>query len=249
MLGGLLISVRQLVLPAHCAACGAPAPPDRRMPLCEPCGRILADLIAAPYCPACGRNAGPHTQTPDGCAFCRNYPVRFDAAVRVGPYAGPLRSLILRLKAQRRLEVAPLLGRLMAERLALAPWLDQVDAVVPVPLHWTRRFTRGFNQAEVLAAELAGVVRRRPSRRLRRLRATGHQMDLPASGRPRNVRGAFHLRWGAANLKDKSVLLVDDVMTSGSTIGECTRVLQQAGARAVYVAVVATADYDDPGPW
>jgi ComF family protein len=253
MLRQLLVSVGQLVLPAHCAACGAAAPPELRMPLCRRCSRALAVLMAAPYCPLCGRRAGPHTVDAQGCMFCRRYPVRFDGAVRVGPYEDLLRTLILRCKRHRRVEIGPHLGRLLAERAAAAPWADLVDEVVPVPLHWGRRVRRGFNQAVVLAQTVAGALAaarpRRARPRLRRTRPTPHQANLSAAQRPRNVRGAFAVRGRARDLAGKRVLLVDDVMTSGTTIAECTRTLLRAGADAVYVAVVATADYDDPGPW
>jgi ComF family protein len=208
----------------------------------------MAALIETPHCPLCGRNAGPHASGHAGCFFCREYPVRFDAAVRVGPYRDPLRRLILRCKGERRAEIGHLLGRLLAERLALAPWPGLVDVVVPVPLHWSRRLRRGFNQAAILARALARAIRRPVRRHLVRIRPTPHQTNLPASGRRRNVLGAFVARRGS-RLGGKSILLVDDVMTSGMTIDECTRTLKKAGAGQVYVAVVATADYDEPGPW
>jgi ComF family protein len=246
MLSGLWISVRQLLLPAHCAACEAPAPVERTLPLCERCGKTLADLIASGHCPLCGRSAGPYTTTPEGCYFCREFPVRFSAAVRVGPYQAPLRRLILRCKRERRPEIGEMLGRLLAERLALAPWADLVDVVVPVPLYWTRRLGRGYNQAEILARALAGAIGRKVRRQLARVRATPHQTGLPSNERHENVRGAFAVRRGGAGVEGKRVLLVDDVMTSGTTVDECTCALKEAGARDVYVAVVATADYDDP---
>jgi len=168
----------------------------------------------------------------------------------VGPYEEPLRSLILRYKYERRAELAPMLGRLLAERLAAAPWRERVDLVVPVPLHWTRRIRRGFNQAARLAAELTGACGRRVAgRRLLRVRPTPHQTRLPAGERGRNVRGAFAVRRRAADLKGRAVLLVDDVLTSGATAGECARTLKKAGAAEVYLAIVAAASHDEPGPW
>jgi len=249
MLRRVARAVGQLLLPAHCAACGAPAPPDGRWPLCEACAPRLAALIQKPYCPACGRKAGPHTAGPDGCVFCRKYPVRFDGAVRVGAYEDPLKALILRCKYGPRASLAPVLGRLLAERLAVVPWADRVDTILPVPLHWSRRVQRGFNQAAGIAGELVGATPRRARvdrRTLVRTRATGHQTNLPAGRRRRNVGGAFRVR---GRLAGRTVLLVDDVMTSGTTVAECARVLKRAGAAEVYVAVVATADFDEPGVW
>lgn len=250
MLRPLWVSLRQLFLPAHCAACGSPVPEDRLLPLCEPCGLALAELIAAPYCPRCGRHTGPYTWDDRGCVFCRRYPIRHDATVRVGAYEGPLRRLVLRCKEEQRAEIAAFLGRLLAERLAVASWADRVDVVVPVPLHWSRRIRRGFNQAEILARALAGAGNGRVvHRRLLRHRPTPHQRGRSADQRRKNVRGAFRMRRGAKDLAGRGVLLVDDVMTSGTTVAECARVLRKAGAREVYVAVVATADYDNPGSW
>jgi ComF family protein len=250
MLRPLWGSLKQLLLPVHCAACGTASPADSRAPLCAACGRNLAELMEVPYCPLCGRNAGPYTSGPDGCLFCRNYPVKFNAAVRVGPYEEPLRGLILRCKSERRLELAPFLGRLLAEQLALAAWADRVDVIVPVPLHWGRRMSRGFNQAELLVRQLRRAVDQKPAvKRLRRTRPTPHQAGLPSRQRRQNVRGAFAKGWLGADFREKGVLVVDDVMTSGTTIGECVRVVQDGGAREVFVAVVATADYDHPGPW
>jgi len=256
MLRTLAVSLRQLLLPAHCAACGRPSDPEARLPLCEGCSREIARLTEMPYCPRCGRHAGPYTADERGCIFCRKFPIRHDATVRVGQFAGPLGALILRYKYQRRMELGTIMGRWLAERLAAAPWADLVEVVVPVPLHWSRRFSRGFNQAEGLARELAAsdlpagqAGRRVSARRLLRVRSTPPQRMLAAGQRRRNVRGAFRVRGGAAKLEGRNVLLVDDVMTSGTTIAECTRVLKKAGAAAVYVAVVATADYDYPGTW
>jgi ComF family protein len=250
MLRAIAASLGQLLVPAHCAACGDAAGGEGRFPLCRACGRAMAALIEAPYCPRCGRHSGPGTFDQEGCLFCRQYPIRHDATVRVGAYEHPLKSLILRCKNQRQRELASVLGRLLSERLAAAPWVDLVEEIIPVPLHWTRRFRRGFNQSQEVARVLAAAVDRPWRERLRRIRPTERQSRLAASERRKAVRGAFRIRGrGAASLKGRTVLVVDDVMTSGTTMAECVRVLKDAGVRAVYVAVISTADYDEPGPW
>jgi ComF family protein len=250
MIWRLWLSARQLLLPAHCAACGAPAPPELRTPVCGLCGEALAALIARDFCPRCGRTTGPHAHDADGCANCRGQAVPYDAVVRVGPYEEPLRRLILRYKYERRVEMAHVLGRLLAERLALAPWADLVDLIVPVPLHWTRLVRRGVNQSDMMARELTAAGGRRVAgRRLLRVRPTPHQTRLSAADRAKNVRGAFDVRRRAADLAGRRILLVDDVMTSGATVSECARTLKEAGAAAVFVAVLATADHHDPASW
>jgi ComF family protein len=158
---------------------------------------------------------------------------------------------VLRCKYGPRPALATVLGRLLADRLALSGWADRVDRIVAVPLHWTRRVKRGFNQARGMAGELGRAVPAAPRvdrRTLVRTRPTAHQTGIPAPRRRRNVRGAFRVRRGT-DLDGETVLLVDDVMTSGSTVAECARVLKRAGAADVYIAVAATADFDDPGPW
>ncbi len=182
--------------------------------------------------------------------MCRERRLPVDGTVRVGPYAEPLRSLILGQKYRRRSELGPMLGRLLAQRAALAGWIDRVESIVPVPLHWTRRVWRGFNQSAPLARELARVCPNgRPAAGLLRVRPTPHQTRLPPSRRAANVRGAFGVRRRDGALKGRRVLLVDDVMTSGSTLGECARTLKRAGAAEVYVAVAAVAGTDETGPW
>lgn len=250
MLRSLWISLRELLLPSHCAACGSPAPRDDRFALCEACGRALAGLVEVLYCPRCGRGAGPYSFDLDGCGMCRRKSVPYDGVARIGPYAEPLRDLVLTYKYGRRRELGPVLGRLLAERVALAPWADRVDMVVPVPLHWRRRVGRGFNQAAGLAGEVVRATRRRlVSRPLLRVRSTVHQTRLPPSRRAENVRGAFAVRGRAATLAGRRILLVDDVLTSGATMGECARTLKRAGAASVYAAVVAVAGPHEPGPW
>ena len=249
--------MRELVLPAHCVACGAPALRDAPFTLCCACGRAMAGLIEVPHCPRCGRGAGPHAFDLDGCSLCRGRPLPYDGLARVGPYKDPLKGLILAYKYGRQQDLGPVLGRLLAERVALAPWADLVDLVVPVPLHWRRRVGRGFNQATALAQEvvratgrpLVARLRRGEARRLLRVRPTPHQTRLPAGRREENVRGAFAVRGEESAVQGRRLLLVDDVLTSGATVGECARVLKRAGAASVFAAVLAVAGPNEPGPW
>ena len=130
----------------------------------------------------------------------------------------------------------------LGEFLSRALPLDEpFDAVAAVPLHWRRRFTRGFNQAELLAAQ---VARRRgiPAlRALRRLRFTRAQTGLTNAGRRKNVAGAFRAR-GRAPLEGLRILLVDDVMTTGATGSACATALKRAGAKSVTLLTVARVD-------
>lgn len=143
-------------------------------------------------------------------------------------YQGGPAEAVKRLKYKGATSLATPMAEMIrsaAERLQVA----DADCIVPVPIHWTRRFHRGFNQAELLAGELpAGRVNRRL---LRRVRATRPQVGLSSEARARNIRGAFA---ASARVAGKRVLLVDDVLTTGSTASECARCLLAAGAREVH---------------
>ncbi|HEX3748798.1 MAG TPA: ComF family protein [Bryobacteraceae bacterium] len=173
------------------------------------------------------------------CALCRAGVRGFDAAYCFGSYEGTLRELI-HLYKYSRIET---LWRPLSAFLAGALPLDECfDAVTPVPLHWRKRWQRGFNQSELLARAIA---RRRGIpvvRALRRTRFTQTQAGLSNTERRRNVAAAFQCRRPAFALAGKRVLLIDDVMTTGSTAAVCARALKQAGAARVVLATVARVD-------
>jgi ComF family protein len=150
-----------------------------------------------------------------------------------------LREVVLRLKNQRDEGLAELVAEVWAEHAG--PRLRELctDLVIPVPLHWRRRWERGYNQSEALARAVASYLRLpcRPGW-LRRIRNTPMQTQQTAAGRRENVRGAFKATW-RARLTDKAVLLIDDVLTTGSTASEAARALHDAGAKRVTVAVLA----------
>jgi ComF family protein len=150
-------------------------------------------------------------------------------------YGGPLADAIHRYKYRDRSDLAPVLGSLMAERAVR--WRGRVDVVVPVPLHWRRRRSRGYDQAALLAVAVARSLRL-PARlrALRRVRQTKSQVELPHEERRKNVAGAFEARGIAIGSR---VLLVDDVRTTGATLEAASSVLREAGAREVHAFVLA----------
>ena len=166
-----------------------------------------------------------------------------------GSYEGVLRDLIHLLKFDQVRPIAPVLGRMLADTIAaLEPALPSgTIAVVPVPLHRKKRAERGFNQAEVIARATLDHLARRGKFEARfelcagalvRARDTGSQIGLSHRQRRENLRDAFVVREPASILK-RSILLVDDVLTTGATASECARVLRRAGAGRVWVATVA----------
>jgi len=152
-----------------------------------------------------------------------------------------LRDGILRTKHASGEPVAEMLGRTFAESANVALKQCGADVVVPVPLHWRGRWSRGYNQAESIGREIAvalGVEFRAAG--LRRLKPAVQHAQPSATARRQNVRGAFRVG-RRANFVGRTVLVVDDVMTTGSTVSEAARVLREAGATKVFVAVLARA--------
>jgi ComF family protein len=172
------------------------------------------------------------------CGLCRTGLRGFDAAYCFGSYEGILRELIHLFKYGRIKTLAGPLGDLLGAAL---PRDERFDAVTPVPLHWRRQWRRGFNQSELLARAIARRSGIRMLKTLRRVRFTATQAGLSNTSRRRNVTAAFHCRRGLS-LQGKRILLIDDVMTTGSTAAACAIALKRAGASRVALLTVARVD-------
>ena len=236
VLSGLVAGTVDTVLPPLCLSCRRPVATDGG--LCAPCWRE-AQQIERPYCEVLGTpfayDLGPGAVSADAIA----HPPAFDRARAAFVYKGVARSLVHRLKYQDRQD----LGRWMAGFMVRAgsDLLADADIIVPVPLHFRRLWGRRFNQAAHLArwigrdctvpVDTRSLVRARPTRR---------QVGLGAKAREDNVRGAFRLADGrVGTVKDRRVLMVDDVLTTGATVDACARALRRGGARSVDVLVFA----------
>jgi ComF family protein len=236
-LAGSLLST---VLPASCKLCLNPLDNFSTIPVCPKCLHSVTPLESSFSCAGCRTpflNSRPLDEN-GLCLLCSTGINRFEAAYSYGIYEGELRELIHLLKFQRVESLAKPLGRLLLRSL---PTGEAFDAIVPVPLHWRRRFSRGFNQAQLLSRVLAHSLHIPVRPALRRVRFTGTQSSLTGIARRRNVRGAFQIR-SSQNIAGASVLLVDDVFTTGATANACAAELKAAGARRVTVLTVARAD-------
>jgi ComF family protein len=197
-------------------------------------------------CFVCGEKlVSQYVQTEEGplCGMCRRAAPPFQQAVAYGAYDGSLRDLVHLLKYQHIHSVAPLLGKLLNHALADVQLPERL-VVIPVPLYKGKRRDRGFNQAEEIAKAFAhnraGTSIQLDTASLLRVRETASQTGLTRHQRRANVRGAFVVT-RPERIRNNTVLLVDDVMTTGTTAGECARILLRAGARQVFVATVARA--------
>jgi ComF family protein len=226
----------ELIYPGTCLACEAALRESERA-LCTDCiAGLLDDPLAS--CRRCASTLGPNLPPADDCPKCRNQSVAFDGAFRLGPYEGLCREVILKLKHGKHEGLAEVVGKLWARSRDGALRELTISAVVPVPLHWRRRWSRGYNQAEVLAAAWAKALGKPLRHRwLRRRRPTEFQTSLTKTARQDNVRGAFSIR-SDPSIRGACILLIDDVLTTGATASEAARALKQAGAKQVFVAVL-----------
>jgi len=224
------------VLPPRCLACGTIV--DEPDALCSSCWAGMR-FFAPPWCAVCGLPF-PHPMGEEAvCADCARQKPSWDRARAVMRYDKHSRHLVLALKHGDRTHVARALGRWMGR--AGAELLQGADMIVPVPLHWTRLFTRRYNQAGLLAhaVRAAGGPPVMADWLVRR-RRTPSQGRLGPVARVRNVRGAFAVRRGC-DVKGKRIVLVDDVLTTGATVEECARVLRRGGAAFIGVLTLSRA--------
>jgi ComF family protein len=224
-----------VILAPSCAACAALLEHPTRGPVCEMCWRSILPLTA-PLCDRCGdplpswRVISLPLST---CPRCRRRPPVVARAAAIGTYDGPLRAIVHAIKYEGRRSLARPVAALIRHRCRAV--LEGADVVVPVPLHPSRRRSRGFNQALDLARHLGP----RAVRAIMRTRATPSQTGLPAAQRHRNMRNAFAPAWRAPDVTGMVVVLVDDVSTTGATIDACARVLTEMGAREVRAVTAA----------
>jgi ComF family protein len=205
------------------------------------CARCAAQIIpvTAPYCPLCGQTLAPDD---GGCSHCRRRRPAYACARSMGAYDGVLRHAIHQFKYRDRPQLGIPLGLLLtAFARQHAPVLNglRFDAILPVPMHPVRQRLRGYNQSARLA-QVAGVELGLPLsvEALVRIRPTRPQVGLSADARRTNLRGAFAVK-RAEWVRGKTLLLIDDVVTSGSSLYECSVTLKAAGASAVYALTLA----------
>lgn len=233
--------IAALLLEKRCPACGTPVSPSAgaakngpASDLCPACALALARR-AGGYCDRCGAVSAWPDAPPAPCGKCLAATRPWGRFFLHGAYAGLLRDLLLRFKHKHELPLGPLLGSLLAAHPGLEG--DTYDALVPLPLHPKRLRERGFNQslelARPLALRLAAPV---APDFLRRTAHTAPQTSLHYNDRHSNVRGIFA---ADAAVRDKRILLIDDVATTGATLEEAAKTLLAAGAANVDAAVIA----------
>jgi ComF family protein len=231
----LVDALLAVVFAPVCGACAALLDHPTRGPICAGCWNSILPLTP-PFCDGCG-DPLPTWRTLSipiaRCPRCRRGARAVDRSRSIGVYDGALRAIIHAFKYGGRRSLARPLAGLMCARGA--EMVQGAAAVIPVPLHPSRRRERGFNQADDLARQMRMPV----VAALRRTRATKAQAELPAARRHGNVRDAFAATAAAAALRGAAVLLIDDVSTTGATLDACARALKAAGVREVRALTAA----------
>lgn len=247
-MGAAAESLFATLLPSNCRLCSVPLTKISRLPVCEACVQAMPP-IAGLVCGICGERLASPYAVSEGvarCGACQRMEPLFNKAVAYGGYEGGLRELIHLLKYEQVRPAAGVLGRMLGEAAAnLAPLIEEVPPlVIPVPLHAAKARQRGFNQSELIARAalkspaLSSLPWPLHTGILERARPTESQTGLTRHQRRENVRGAFRV-CDSKMVAGQTILLIDDVFTTGTTVSECARMLRKAGAERVWVATVA----------
>lgn len=228
----LLDIILGFLFPARCVSCGVLG-----NFLCANCYDQI-EFLGRQFCPICERPAIDGLTHP-GCAK----PWGLDGCLSAAYYKGPMRKLIRRFKYKPFVkEASTIMDRVLVNYFTTEEdYFPSGSIVSAVPLHWMRKNERGFNQAEILA-ELVAEVFQLPYefKLLKRIKRTKPQIELPREERLTNIRGAFEFYNNAkGEIKDHSIILVDDVWTTGSTLRECGKILKRAGFAKVYALTLA----------
>jgi len=219
------------LFPPRCGGCGKEG---KRW--CDPCAESV-QLITSPVCPICGGKQSVEKM----CEGCISTPRSYVALRSWAAYTGPLRQAILRLKYHRDIAMGEILARPLVMSLEKLNW--PVDIVVPVPASLARLKERGYNQVSLLARPVGlGLNIPYRSQALRKVVETRSQVGLTADERRLNVKDVFQAE--QRTVKGRTILVVDDITTTGSTIEECAKALCRAGARQVYGMTLARSTYE-----
>jgi competence protein ComFC len=234
----LLHSALSLFYPPTCEGCGASV--GSREYLCGTC-KEHAPRILPPFCSRCAEPFDGAIGGSFACSNCANQTLHFEAAIAGYRARGVVRRVIHNFKYHKQVYLRHLVSEWLAATLQDSRMDSRnFDVIVPVPLHPARRRERGFNQAELLARSLSRLTELPVMLVLERVRYTTTQTAFDRTERMENLRNAFRLR-SARDVRGSRVLLVDDVITTGSTLSECARVLKASGASSVYAATAARA--------
>ncbi len=234
----ILLGFLDVLYPRLCFACDSSLHEEKNAYICESCLEIIK-TTEAKRCSKCGLKSGPGiTSSGNGCHECKNTNLGFEKSFFVSDNTEPVRTLIHQFKYKKHMCLATPLGSLLVNLLHKKT-IGEIDAVVPVPLHWKKKQERGFNQSELMAKKISKRLSIPIStNNLFRSKNTLSQTQLSRTQRQKNVKGAFRVK-NPEKFYQKTILLVDDVLTTGMTASECAKSLENAGTNKVFLIALA----------
>jgi ComF family protein len=233
-----LKSINHLLWPAVCINCGQSIH-EADNNLCRKCWLEVLSCTGDDYCGRCGRDVSKFALLEIGCPDCQNKKFYFDGIARSGIYKEALQQMILSFK-NGRTELDSTVGFLCNCALEGSSFYNDIEIFVPVPLHFSRRLSRGYNQSHILAKKLRHPTAGICTNLVRKRRTKLQTAMVSPTARAKNVAGAFTVR-RRNNFRNRNICLIDDIKTSGATLNECARILKEAGALKVYALVLAVA--------
>lgn len=238
------IRLADLVYPAHCVLCRADVAERDDVGLCAACRQQLAPPVLG-WCQRCSAPLSGFAVEATQCVHCYQEPYPWKLAVALARYHGELAQAVVRTKRRHSEPLSMALARLLCDRRGAQLKQLGADLVMPIPMHWARRLRQGANGPELIA-EVVSAKLGLPLRAgwLKRRKLTPRQTHLTRRERRIRQRNSFRLS-RRANVSGRSILLIDDVLTSGATTSEAAKVLLKAGAKEVNVAVIARAIGED----
>ena len=243
-----LNDIFNFILPPHCSVCGTPLEKKEKS-ICDKCWGSI-QIITPPFCERCGKPSVDSV-----CNECIEHPHEFTRARALGEYKDVLRELLLLSKGARpKISIWKRLGVMLGKVLKNDEVLSKVEALIPVPLYPVVRRARGYNQSEILAQEVSNwteipkltnvLFQTRPTKPQKSFALEKFSYEERREKRKLNIENAFRVGSSSRSsfdIKDKKLLLIDDVCTTGATLDECAKELYKAGANEIYALVVARA--------
>lgn len=223
--------------PQYCVSCKKYITESAGYPLCKECEEMIQKNIS-PYCLVCGRPV--HTNRQTLCRRCREKPFSFDLARAITLYEPPIKNAVHAFKYRKILSLRILFIHLFVEFFSSNPFFRDIDGILPVPLHQSRLREREFNQAEILARDISEFLQKPLfNKAVTREKETLPQVGLSMKERRLNLRSAFRVE-NKNFLAKKKILIIDDVLTSRSTVDSLSMALRRAGSQTILVLALAT---------
>lgn len=236
----MLGSIINLLYPAICHSCGKKTI-EWNKNLCSECIKKIEQRLP-PFCIKCGKQLVGEPDMIDSCSDCKKDTLYFDRAWSVCHYDGIIKELVHNFKYKKTIGLAKEFSDIILNFMGKYNIAKDAELVASIPMHPKRLFEREINQSDILAKNIAKRLRLAYTQGLlKKTKYTPLQSKLKRNERIKNLWGSFRIKNGSL-VKNKNILLIDDIFTTGSTVNECAKILKKAGARYIEVVTLARGD-------